>query len=253
MTAAAFRPCIVIPIYDHGATIYALAAQLSPHGLPIFIVDDGSHEPTRVQLARAARDFPLVRLHRFMQNSGKGTAMKHALRWARAEGMSHALQIDADGQHDARDVPRFLAQAAACPDALIVGAPQFDASAPKARLYGRKLTNFWVCIETLSLGVKDSQCGFRLYPLDAACALIERAALPRRMSFDIAIVVRLAWQGTPVQNLPTRVVYPPGGLSHFDMLADNARITYLHTMLVFGMLLRLPLLLMRRLATRASA
>lgn len=103
MTTAAFRPCIVIPIYDHGSTIRALAAALSPRGLPIYIVDDGSQEATRAELERLARDFPPVRLHRFAQNSGKGTAMKHALRWARADGMSHALQIDADGQHDAGD------------------------------------------------------------------------------------------------------------------------------------------------------
>jgi len=250
---SAFRPCIVVPLYDHGSTLRALVAALSSHGLPIYIVDDGSHAPTQAELARVARDFPLVRAHRFRQNSGKGTAMNYALRWARAEGMSHALQIDADGQHDVRDVPRFLSCAAEHPEAMIVGDPQFDASAPKARLYGRRLTNFWVCVETLSMAVKDSQCGFRLYPLAATCALIERAALPRRYSFDIAIVVRLAWCGTPVQNLPTRVVYPAGGLSHFDMLADNVRITCLHTMLVLGMLLRLPLLLGRRLSGRGRA
>jgi glycosyltransferase involved in cell wall biosynthesis len=250
---SAFRPCIVIPIYDHGSTIHALVAALSAHGLPIYIVDDGSHAPTQAELARVARDFPLVRLRRLTQNSGKGAAMKHALNWAHAEGMSHALQIDADGQHDVRDVPRFLACGAERPEAMIVGDPQFDASAPKARLYGRRLTNFWVCVETLSMAVKDSQCGFRLYPLAATRALIERAALPRRYSFDIAIVVRLAWCGTPVRNLPTRVVYPTGGLSHFDMLADNVRITCLHTMLVFGMLLRLPLLLGRRLGARVRA
>jgi glycosyltransferase involved in cell wall biosynthesis len=249
----AFRPCIVIPIYDHGSTIHALVAALSSHGLPIYIVDDGSHAPTQAELARAARDFPLVRMRRLTRNSGKGAAMKHALRWAGAEGMSHALQIDADGQHDVSDVPRFLAGAQASPEALIVGDPVFDSSAPKARLYGRRLTNFWVCIETLSMAVKDSQCGFRLYPLAATCALMERAALPRRYSFDIAVVVRLAWQGTPVENLPTAVRYPSGGLSHFDMLADNVRITCLHTLLVFGMLLRLPLLLGRRLGARGRA
>jgi glycosyltransferase involved in cell wall biosynthesis len=246
MRGAAFRPCVVIPIYDHGSTIHALVSRLQAHGVPIYIVDDGSHEATRAELERVVRDFPRVRLHRLEKNSGKGTAMKHALRWARDEGMSHALQIDADGQHDPRDLPRFFARAAERPEALIVGEPLFDASAPKARLYGRRLTNFWVCIETLSMAVKDSQCGFRLYPLAAACGLIERAALPRRMSFDIAIVVRLAWEGTPVENLPTKVIYPPGGLSHFDMLADNVRISLLHTLLVFGMLRRLPRLITRR-------
>jgi glycosyltransferase involved in cell wall biosynthesis len=245
-----FRPCIAIPIYDHGSTIRAVVRDLATYGLPIYVVDDGSHERTRAELERVARDFPLVRLHRLERNSGKGMAMKYALCRARAEGMTHAVQIDADGQHDARDVPRFFARAAVRPEALIVGDPQFDASAPRARFYGRRLTNFWVCIETLSMAVKDSQCGFRLYPLAATCALLERAAFPRRMSFDIAIVVRLAWQGTPVENLPTRVIYPQGGLSHFDMLGDNVRISLLHTLLFFGMLARLPQLITRRLAAR---
>ena len=253
MTRAPFQPCIVIPIYDHGSTIHRLVERLCAHGLPIYIIDDGSHEPTQAELARTARDFKLVRLHRLPENSGKGAAMKLGLRLARADGMTHALQIDADGQHDVADVPRFLARAAARPEALIVGAPLFDASAPKSRLYGRKLTNFWVWVETLSLAVRDAQCGFRLYPLAATCGLLAGSAFPRRMSFDIAIVVRLVWEGVPFENLPTRVVYPEDGLSHFDMLADNARISLLHTLLVFGMLRRLPRLLARRLGAPARA
>jgi glycosyltransferase involved in cell wall biosynthesis len=251
MNSAAFRPCVLIPIYDHGSTIYRLARALSALAIPLYIVDDGSHEPTRAELARAAADFRLVRLARLARNSGKGAAVMHGLRLARAHGMTHALQIDADGQHDAADATRFLERGAARPDALILGQPLFDASAPKARRYGRALTNFWVCVETLSLAVKDTQCGFRLYPLDAACALIERATLPRRMAFDIAIVVRLAWQGVPVENLATRVAYPRGGVSHFDLWADNLRISLTHTRLVFGMLLRLPQLLARRYVARA--
>jgi hypothetical protein len=119
-------------------------------------------------------------------------------------------------------------------------------------VYGRALTNFWVCVETLSLAVKDAQCGFRLYPLASTCAVIERGGIPARMDFDIAIIVRLAWHGVPIDNLPTRVIYPPGGISHFDMLADNARISLAHTVLVLGMLLRLPLLLARKLGPSAQ-
>jgi glycosyltransferase involved in cell wall biosynthesis len=250
MTRAPFRPCIVIPIYDQGSTIYRVAGALSAHGVPIYIVDDGSHEATRAQLAAVARAFPLVRLHRLAKNSGKGAAVMQGLRLARADGMTHALQIDADGQHDAADVPRFLARSEARPEAVITGQPIFDNSAPRARVYGRALTNFWVCVETLSLSVKDAQCGFRLYPLAATCELIGRVGIPTRMDFDIAIIVHLAWQGVPVENLATRVVYPSGGISHFDLLADNVRISLAHTLLVCGMLLRLPLLLARRLGPR---
>jgi glycosyltransferase involved in cell wall biosynthesis len=252
MSAAAFRPCVLIPIYDHGSTIYRLARVLSGLAIPIYIVDDGSHEPTRAEIARAAADFRLVRLARLARNSGKGAAVMLGLRLAREHGMTHTLQIDADGQHDAADATRFLERGVARPEALILGQPLFDASVPKARRYGRALTNFWVCVETLSLAVNDTQCGFRLYPLEATCQLIERASLPQRMAFDIAIVVRLAWQGVPVENLPTRVAYPRGGVSHFDLWADNVRISLTHARLVFGMLLRLPQLIARRYLARSS-
>ena len=239
--------CFVIPIYDHGSTIRALVRSLVQYDLPIYIVDDGSHEATQAELLAVKKDYSVVHLSRLPVNSGKGTAVMHGLRHARADGMTHALQIDADGQHDARDVPRFLERGAARPEALLIGQPVFDASVPKARLYGRALTNFWVCIETLSLAIKDTQCGFRLYPLAAACTLIDEVAFPHRMDFDIAIVVHLAWRGVPVENLPTRVAYPAGGVSHFDMVRDNLRISLIHTVLVFGMLLRLPRLLGRKL------
>jgi glycosyltransferase involved in cell wall biosynthesis len=241
--------CFLIPIYDHGSTIRALVTALSPYGVPIYVIDDGSHDATRAELLEIKKDFSLVRLSRLPVNSGKGAAVMHGMRHARADGMTHALQIDADGQHDTRDVPRFLARGAERPEALLVGQPIFDASVPKARLYGRALTNFWVCVETLSLAIKDTQCGFRLYPLAAACALMDEVAFPRRMDFDIAIVVHLAWRGVPMENLPTRVAYPAGGVSHFDLVRDNLRISLIHTLLVLGMLLRLPRLLGRKLFT----
>jgi hypothetical protein len=170
------------------------------------------------------------------------------MRHARADGMTHALQIDADGQHDILDVPRFLARGAERPEALLIGQPIFDHSVPWVRLYGRKLTNFWVCVETLSFSIKDALCGFRLYPLEPSCALVDSVAFPPRMAFDSAILVRLAWRGVPIENLPTRVVYPVDGSSHFRMLLDNALLTLSHTLLVLGMLARLPALLRRKLA-----
>ena len=245
--ALGFRPCCVIPIYDHGATIRALVAALAAHALPIYIVDDGSGEATQAELARVRDAFAQVRLARLPQNRGKGAAVMHGLRQARADGMTHALQIDADGQHDPGDVPRFLARAAERPDAVICGQPRFDHSIPKVRFYGRYLTHFLVWLETLSFAIRDSMCGFRVYPLAAAGELIDRVAIPQRMDFDTAVLVRLAWRGVPIENLPTRVVYPAGGVSHFRMLRDNLRLTLMHTLLVCGMLGRLPLLLRRKL------
>ena len=245
--SSSFRPCCVIPIYDHGATIRALVAALAAHGLPIYIVDDGSGAATQAELARVRGEFPQVRLSRLAHNRGKGAAVMHGMRQARADAMTHALQIDADGQHDARDVPRFIARAGERPDAVICGQALFDASVPKARFYGRYLTHWMVWLETLSFAIRDSMCGFRLYPLAATGELIEQGVIPPRMDFDTSMVVRLAWRGVPIENLPTRVIYPVGGISHFRMLRDNLRLTRMHALLVCGMLARLPLLLGRKL------
>ncbi|RQQ65788.1 glycosyltransferase family 2 protein [Burkholderia stagnalis] len=240
--------CIVIPIYNHRDAIGGTLARLSVHGLPVIVVDDGSDAPTQQTLAALAqRHAAWMKLVRLPVNGGKGAAVMAGLRAARADGYTHAIQIDADGQHDAADVPAFVAAAQAAPDAVILGRPLFDESVPKARLYGRYLTHVWVWIETLSLDIADAMCGFRLYPLDAVCRLIDSVSMPTRMDFDSEILVRLHWRGLAFRTIPTRVVYPADGLSHFDVLWDNVRISASHTRLVAGMLARAPLLLARRL------
>lgn len=242
-----FKPCLLIPIYNHKDVIGATVERLLPYGLPIFIVDDGSDAATQQVLAALAAAQPLVRLDRLPQNGGKGAAVMRGMRLAHAGGFSHALQIDADGQHDTGDVARFLAEGAASPGSLICGQPTYDASVPKGRLYSRYLTHVWVWIETLSFAIADSMCGFRLYPLGATCALLDRVALPTRMDFDIEILVRLVWRGVDIRNVRTRVTYPEGGVSHFQLWRDNWRITKMHTRLFLGMLPRIPILLGRRL------
>ena len=248
-----FNPCFVIPVFDHWKRMRGMVESLSEHGLGIYIVDDGSNDETRSVLNSLAQEFRSVRLFRLPENVGKGAAVIHGMLKAFEDGCSHALQIDADGQHDVRDVPRFLQLAEANPEALICGAPIYDASIPKKRLYGRYITHFWVCVETLSFRIRDSMCGFRLYPLKSACGLIGRVNLPKRMNFDIEILVRMAWEGVPMESVPTRVVYPPDGLSHFDMLRDNIRISLTHVRLFAGMLFRLPVLLFRKIITGRAA
>ena len=243
-----FKPCLLIPIYNHGSSIRATVERLSCFKLPIFIVDDGSDTATRSILAELAEEQALVRLFHLPVNGGKGSAVMHGMRKAFKSGFSHTLQIDADGQHNTADVPRFLEHGETNPDAVICGQPIYDDSVPKGRLYGRYVTHFWVWIETLSFAIGDSMCGFRLYPLAATCRLIDRVRLPTRMDFDTAIVVRLVWKGLPFVNIPTRVTYPADGISHFDLWRDNLRITRMHTRLFFAMLPRLPLLLWRKLA-----
>ena len=242
-----YSPCLLIPIYNHGESIGATVARLLAYELPILIVDDGSDAATQRVLERLAAAYPQIRLSHRAQNGGKGAAVMDGMRQALAAGYSHALQIDADGQHDTADVARFLELGAAHPQALVCGQPVYDASVPKGRLYGRYVTHFWVAVETLGQARIDTMCGFRLYPLIACCALIKRVRLPTRMDFDIEIMVRLAWAGVDFVTLPTRVTYPADGLSHFDLWRDNLRISLMHTRLTCGMLLRAPMLLLRRL------
>ncbi|OSM49757.1 acyltransferase, partial [Aeromonas salmonicida subsp. salmonicida] len=151
-------------------------------------------------------------------------------------GFSHALQVDADGQHDLADIPALLAEAHRDPEALISGRPVYDDSVPKGRLYGRYITHVWVWIETLSFTIKDSMCGFRVYPLAASCALLEQVALGRRMDFDTEVMVRLHWAGVAVRFVPTRVIYPADGSSHFQLWRDNRDISWMHTRLVCRLL-----------------
>jgi len=246
--------CIVIPIYNHKDAITATVANLVVHGLPLFVVDDGSDEATQHVLAALAQQHASqLTLLRLPVNGGKGAAVMAGLRAARAAGYTHALQIDADGQHDAADVPRFLDASHANPHAVILGSPVYDVSVPKSRLYGRYLTHVWVWIETLSFAIRDSMCGFRLYPLDIACALIDTVKLGTRMDFDIEILVRLHWRRAEFIAIPTPVTYTADGVSHFDVLWDNVRISRTHTRLVAGMLARLPVLLLHKLTPRRTA
>ena len=241
------KACVVIPVYNHGAAIGAVVEAARAHGLPCLLVDDGSAADCAAVLDALARQDG-VTLQRLPHNQGKGGAMEAGLRRAQALGYTHALQIDADGQHDTADIPRFLAQAEAAPDKLVCGVPIYDDSVPKSRLYGRYATHVWVWINTLSFDIRDSMCGFRVYPLAATVALLDRVRIGRRMDFDSDIAVRLYWRGMGVVNQPTRVRYPTDGVSHFRVLADNLLISAMHARLFFGMLLRLPLLLWRKVA-----
>lgn len=241
-----FRPCVVIPCYNHGAAMPGVLARLAPFMLPCFIVDDGSEPQTARRLDALVASHPAVTLVRLPVNGGKGQAVIAGLEAARQAGFTHAIQLDADGQHCIEDIPRFLEASRSHPGSLISGQPVYDDSVPKSRLYGRYVTHVWVWIETLSLSLKDSMCGFRVYPLAATLSLVAQHPPGKRMDFDTEIMVRLYWAGVDSRFLRTRVTYPPDGLSHFDALHDNLRISWMHTRLFFGMLPRIPALLMRR-------
>ncbi|MGV4201589.1 glycosyltransferase family 2 protein [Citrobacter murliniae] len=244
-----FSPCVLIPCYNHGAMMSRVLARLQPFDLPCIVVDDGSNDATRDELARLAAENSNLTLIRLPVNAGKGAAVLRGMQAAADAGFSHAVQVDADGQHDIEDIPRLLALAKEHPTALISGQPIYDGSIPRSRLYGRWVTHVWVWIETLSLQLKDSMCGFRVYPVAPTLQLAQRVTLGKRMDFDTEVMVRLYWQGNTSYFIPTRVTYPLDGLSHFDALKDNLRISRMHTRLFFGMLPRIPSLLLRRSST----
>ena len=251
MATPGIAACAVIPVYNHEHAIGTVVEQIVAHGLPVILVDDGSSDACARELDRLSQH-SAVTLRRHRENRGKGAAVVTGLRVARDRGFTHAIQVDADGQHTLGDIPRFLAEARQYPCHVICGRPVFDASIPRARYYGRYLTHGMVWFETLSLEIRDSMCGFRLYPLDVIAALLEPGKVGARMDFDTEILVRLHWRDVGTRWLDTRVTYPVDGVSHFRMLRDNLRMISLHVRLSLGMLVRLPMLLARKARVRAN-
>jgi len=240
--------CFVVPCYNHDLVIRDTIQVLSEYLLPIIIIDDGSQASTREVLQNIASEFEQVQLIHHLENGGKGAAMQTGLSAAIENNMTHALQIDADGQHDLDDLSAFILAAEKHPKALISGQPIYDSSIPKSRYYGRYITHFWVAIETLSFKVMDSMCGYRIYPLAEYQKLMSYAKLGKRMDFDTEVMVKLIWQGVSVRFINTKVHYPEAGLSHFHAFKDNVLISKMHTRLFFGMLWRLPKLLLKKLS-----
>ncbi|MEX0806868.1 MAG: glycosyltransferase family 2 protein [Candidatus Binatia bacterium] len=246
-----FSPCVVVPVYNHAPAVAAVVHGVLAQNLPCVLVDDGSSRECASALDSLASTIPAsIALLRHAVNRGKGGAVLTGLRYAAQAGYSHAVQIDADGQHRVADIARFLDQAAAHPQALIVGCPEYDDTVPLRRLYGRYLTHVWVSINTLSRQIKDSMCGFRVYPLLPVIALDQRLKLGERMNFDTEVLVRLYWDGLEIINLSTPVSYPNNGTSHFRGWSDNVLLSRMHAVLFFGMLRRLPALIARRWHTQ---
>jgi glycosyltransferase involved in cell wall biosynthesis len=239
------KACIIIPVYNHHRSMVAVTAALKKLDLHCFYIDDGSEPVCRQSLQEIAGKEDWISLHRLEPNQGKGAAVCKGLQLAFDQGFTHALQIDADGQHDLNDIPQFIRTAQTFPEAVVTGARVADGISA-ARHYGRKLTDGLVWLQTLSFEIKDSMCGFRLYPLASTLQLLAQQSVGQRMDFDTDILVRLYWRNIAIKQVSTRVIYREGIPSHFNMLRDNLRITRMHTLLVLGMLIRLPSLLARK-------
>ncbi|HMZ12032.1 glycosyltransferase family 2 protein [Plasticicumulans sp.] len=242
---------VLIPSYNPGAQLVRETVRAArAHWAPVWVVVDGSTDGSAEALHRLAACDPQLRVLVLPENRGKGAAVLHGLDAAAAAGFSHVLTMDSDGQHPAALIPAFMAESQRRPQAMILGRPVFDAAAPRLRVRGRRISNAWTDLETLWAGIGDSLFGFRVYPVEPLRTLMHGQRWMRRFDFDTEAVVRLCWQGVAPVNLPAPVRYPrkdEGGVSHFAYGRDNLLLTWMHTRLMIGFLLRLPRLLVRRL------
>jgi glycosyltransferase involved in cell wall biosynthesis len=240
---------VLIPSYNTGEQVYATVRAARSQWSPVWVVVDGSTDGTAEGLQAMAAADPGLRVWVLPQNSGKGAAVLHGLQQAQAAGYTHALAMDSDGQHPADLIPAFMQASIARPETMVLGRPVFDASAPLLRVRGRRVSNWWTNLETLGAGVADSLYGFRVYPVAALAAVMQRQPWMRRFDFDTEAVVRLAWRGIKPVNLDAPVKYlraDEGGVSHFRYGRDNVLLSWMHTRLMVEFVLRLPALLWRK-------
>ena len=253
MKASFSTHLLLIPSYNTGPKVYETVRAARAQWNPVWVVTDGSTDGTPAGLRAMAAQDPGLTLIELPVNSGKGAAVLHGLRAARAAGFTHALTMDSDGQHPAELIGEFMRLSIRHPEAMVLGRPVFDTSAPLLRVRGRLVSNWWTNLETLGAGIDDSLYGFRVYPIADLIAVMRRQPWMRRFDFDTEAVVRLAWRGVKPLNLAAPVRYltaAEGGVSHFRYGRDNVLLTWMHARLMFGFALRLPVLLWRRAAHR---
>lgn len=242
---------VLIPSYNPGEKVYETVRAARAQWSPVWVVVDGSTDGSAEKLGRMAAQDPGLKVIRLPENRGKGAAVLEGISRAAAEGYTHALTMDSDGQHPTHLIPEFMAASLAAPGGMVLGVPVFDADAPRLRVNGRKVSNWWANLETLWMGIGDSLYGFRVYPIAPLRKVMEGQRWMRRFDFDPEAVVRLCWQGVRPVNRPAPVRYfraEEGGVSHFSYLRDNTLLTWMHTRLFLGFVLRLPVLAYRRLA-----
>ncbi|MCI4644114.1 MAG: glycosyltransferase family 2 protein [Hyphomonadaceae bacterium] len=245
---AGFAFGVLIPTYQHTRALPDILRYLTDRAIPVIVVDDGNPPEIAARIQEICQGFRAVHLEVCAVNGGKGSAVKHGLRAAAGLGWTHAIQLDADGQHDVKAVVSIAELARNNPDCVICAIPIYDDSIPKARRIGREITHFWVRLETMSNEIRDSMCGLRAYPLGETLAVVSREFIGNRMDFDTEILVHLSWRGLRIIELPVRVTYPEENISNFRMIADNVRISLMHTRLFLQSPVRVPIRLIRRLA-----
>jgi glycosyltransferase involved in cell wall biosynthesis len=242
---------VLIPSYNPGARALDTVRAARANWDPVWVVVDGSTDGSAEALTALARDDPSLRVLVRARNGGKGAAILDGLMAAQHAGFTHALTMDADGQHPPECIATFMQASLAAPGAMILGDPVFDASVPLIRLRGRRISNWCTHVTTLWAGIHDTLFGFRVYPIDPLVAIMQRTRWMRRFDFDAEAAVRLSWRGVPAVNLPAPVRYfraDEGGVSHFHYGRDNVLLTSMYLRLFLGFGVRLPWLIARRLS-----
>ena len=241
------KALVLLPSYNSGAQLLRTVIDARKEWSDVWVVIDASTDRSDRDIESITSDG--LRLLRLEKNSGKGGAVLHALRVAASEGYTHALVMDADGQHPPEMIRPFMELAKNNPDAFLCGVPIFGPDAPIERVKGRRVGNFFATVETLGIGAADSLFGFRLYPVRPALEILEHTTWARRFDFDTVLAVRLCWSGRRCLNIPVPVRYPPrreGGVTHFEYIRDNLLLVAAHTRLLLELPVHIPQLLLRR-------
>lgn len=252
MSTTSSTHLVLIPSYNPGIQVLQTVRSARAHWTPVWVVVDGSNDGSTEQLQALAQEDPGLRVIVLPENRGKGAAVLEGISRAAAEGFTHALTMDSDGQHPAELIETFMSRSMEQASAMVLGKPVFGPEAPALRVNGRKVSNGWANLETLWMGVGDSLYGFRVYPIAPLVQIMRRNRFMRRFDFDPEAVVRLCWAGVRPVNVDAPVRYlsaEEGGVSHFKYLRDNTLLTWMHTRLFLGFLLRLPALILQRLVT----
>lgn len=222
--------CVIVPTYNNQKTLKKVLDSILDFTSNVIIVNDGSTDQTNEILKQYHH---LTQIHH-PKNLGKGRALRNGFRKAIEQNFEYAITIDSDGQHFASDIPIFIAAIQEEPNSLLIGSRNMtQENVPKKSSFGNKFSNFWFKFET-GIKLEDTQSGFRLYPLK----LIPKQFYTNKFEFEIEVIVRSAWKGIVVKNIPIQVLYDPAErISHFRPFRDFTRISILNTVLVINALL----------------
>lgn len=224
--------CVIVPTYNNIGTVAKVITDIYKYCTHIIVVDDGSNDGTSDVLANL--DIP-VNVVSHKVNKGKGAALVTGFKEAKMQGYTHAITIDADGQHFADDIPAFIDKCSECSNGIIVGCRNLnEENMPKQNTFANRFSNFWFHLQT-GINLNDTQSGFRLYPLSI---LNSFKFITSRYESELELLVFSAWQGVEISSIPIKVYYPPEEkrVSHFHPFFDFCRISILNTVLTLGAL-----------------